>query len=142
MARSLLGINKWAIINGHKAFHIGFITLIYLIVGYIYTYIFERIYGKFDIISENNKPIIIQTFELISMLWIAAIFLVIVDQTSRNIKLPNFLKINHYNYDSYINELRATGIFIFIFLFFQNHLFHKVRSNYIKLTRTTILPDL
>jgi len=142
MVSSFVGINKWIIINGHKLFHIGFITLIYLVFGYVYTYIFERIYGEFDPINESNKSIIIQTLELISMLWVAAIFLVIVNHTSSNLKLPNFLKINHYNYDSYINELRATGIFVFIFLFFQNHLFHKIRSNYIKLTRTTILPNL
>ena len=41
------------------------------------TKLFESIYGKFDIDTENRKSIPIQILELISILWFAAIFLFI-----------------------------------------------------------------
>ena len=58
MTEYWLGIDKEVyIIGGLKILHIGYFTIIYLIFGYLYTKLFEMIYGKFDTDSENQKPI-------------------------------------------------------------------------------------
>lgn len=143
MARSWLGIDKdiWDI-GGHKILHIGYITIIYLFFGYMYAYIFERIFGVYNQVDENNKTVTEQILELIIMLWFAGVFLFIINHTAHILPVPKILRSSKYDHNSHTDEIRSTGIFIFIFLFFQNHLFAKIRSNFIRLTRITILPNI
>jgi hypothetical protein len=131
-----LGIDKQVyLIGGLKILHIGYLTIIYLIFGYLYTNLFESIYGNFDIDVENRKPIIIQILELISMLWFAAVFLFMVDRSAHKIPHPKIFKGYKYSYSEHFKAIREAGIFIFLFLFFQNSIFDKVSNNFINITK-------
>jgi hypothetical protein len=136
MTEYWLGIDKDVyVVGGLKILHIGYLTIIYLIFGYLYTKLFEAIYGKFDTDSENQKPIGIQILELISMLWFAAVFLFMIDRSTHKIPHPKIFKGDKYNYTEYFKALRESGIFIFLFLFFQNSIFDKISNNFINITK-------
>jgi hypothetical protein len=136
MTEYWLGIDKEVyLIGGLKILHIGYLTIIYLIFGYLYTKLFESIYGNFDINVENRKPIAIQILELISMLWFAAVFLFIVDRSAHKIPHPKIFKGYKYSYSEHFKAIREAGIFIFLFLFFQNSIFDKVSNNFINITK-------
>jgi hypothetical protein len=136
MTEYWLGIDKEVyLIGGLKILHIGYLTIIYLIFGYLYTKLFESIYGNFDINVENRKPIAIQILELISMLWFAAVFLFIVDRSAHKIPHPKIFKGYKYSYIEHFKAIREAGIFIFLFLFFQNSIFDKVSNNFINITK-------
>ena len=136
MTEYWLGIDKDVyIIGGLKILHIGYFTIIYLIFGYLYTKLFEMIHGDFDIDVENRKPIAIQILELISMLWFAAVFLFIIYRSAHKIPHPNIFKSYKYSYNENFKAIRESGIFIFMFLFFQNSIFDKVSNNFINITK-------
>jgi len=136
MTEYWLGIDKDVyLIGGLKILHIGYLTIIYLIFGYLYTKLFEMIYGNFDIDVENRKPIARQILELISMLWFAALFLFIVDRSAHKIPHPKIFKGYKYSYSEHFKAIREAGIFIFLFLFFQNSIFDKVSNNFINITK-------
>ena len=136
MTEYWLGIDKDVyIIGGLKILHIGYFTIIYLIFGYLYTKLFEMIHGDFDIDVENRKPIAIQILELISMLWFAAVFLFIIYRSAHKIPHPNIFKSYKYSYNENFKAIRESGIFIFLFLFFQNSIFDKVSNNFINITK-------
>jgi hypothetical protein len=136
MTEYWLGINKDVyLIGGLKILHIGYLTSLYLIFGFLYTKLFEAIYGKFDSEDDNNKHIAIQILELISMLWFAAIFLFIVDRSAHKIPHPKIFKGYKYNYSEYFQAIRQAGIFTFIFLFFQNSIFSKVSQNFVNVSK-------
>ena len=136
MTEYWLGIDKEVyLIGGLKILHIGYLTIIYLVFGYLYTKLFEMIHGDFDIDVENRKPIAIQILQLISMLWFAALFLFIVDRSAHKIPHPKIFKGYKYNYSEYFKGIRESGIFIFLFLFFQNSIFDKVSNNFINITK-------
>jgi hypothetical protein len=131
-----LGIDKDVyMIGGLKILHIGYLTIIYLIFGFLYTKLFEMIYGKIDIGVDNRKPISVQILELISMLWFAAVFLFIVDRSAHKIPHPKIFKGYKYSYSKHFKAIREAGIFIFLFLFFQNSIFDKVSNNFINITK-------
>ena len=136
MTEYWLGIDKDVyLVGGLKILHIGYLTALYLIFGFLYTKLFETIYGKFDIDTENRKSIHIQILELISILWFAAIFLFIVDRSAHKIPHPKIFKGYKYSYSEHFNAIRESGIFIFLFLFFQNSIFDKVSNNFINITK-------
>ena len=123
--------------TGLKILHIGYLTIIYILFGFLYTMVIEFIYGEFNEAKENKKSVFGQTFELISMLWFAAVCLFIVNHTAQKIPIPSYFNYTHVN-----EQFRDAGILVFLFMFFQNHIFSKLRHNYIRLTRQTYLPDL
>jgi hypothetical protein len=136
MTEYWLGIDKDVyIIGGLKILHIGYFTIIYLIFGYLYTKLFEMIHGDFDIDVENRKPIAIQILELISMLWFAAVFLFVIYRSAHKIPHPKIFKSYKYSYNENFKAIRESGIFIFMFLFFQNSIFDKVSNNFINITK-------
>jgi hypothetical protein len=136
MTEYWLGIDKDVyLIGGLKILHIGYLTTLYLIFGFLYTKLFETIYGKFDIDTENRKSITMQILELISMLWFAALFLFIINHTAHKIPHPKIFKGYKYSYSEHFKEIREAGIFIFMFLFFQNYIFMKVRHNFFNITK-------
>ena len=136
MTEYWLGIDKEVyLIGGLKILHIGYLTILYLVFGYLYTRLFEMIHGDFDIDVENRKPIYIQILQLISMLWFAAVFLFIVDRSAHKIPHPKIFKGYKYSYSEHFKAIREAGIFIFLFLFFQNSIFDKVSNNFINITK-------
>ena len=136
MTEYWLGIDREVyLIAGLKILHIGYLTTLYLIFGFLYTKLFEAIYGKFDSAVESRKPIAIQILELIPMLWFAALFLFIINRSADRIPHPKIFKGYKYNYSEHFKEIREAGIFIFMFLFFQNSIFDKVSNNFINITK-------
>ncbi len=136
MTQYWLGIDKDVyIIGGLKILHIGYLTTLYLILGFLYTKLFETIYGKFDTDSENQKSIGIQILELISMVWFAALFLFIINHTADKLPYPSIFNGYKYKYKDHFKEIRQAGLFIFMFLFFQNYIFIKVRHNFVRVTQ-------
>jgi hypothetical protein len=136
MTEYWLGIDKDVyLIGGLKILHIGYLTILYLIFGFLYTKLFETIYGRFDSDAEFKKSIGMQILELITMVWFAAVFLFIINRTARNLPYPSIFKGYKYKYSDHFKEIRQAGIFVFMFLFFQNYIFMKVRHNFFRLTQ-------
>ena len=136
MTEYWLGIDKDVyLVGGLKILNIGYLTALYLIFWFLYTKLFETIYGKFDIDTENRKSIPIQILELISILWFAAIFLFIVDRSAHKIPHPKIFKGYKYSYSEHFKAIRQAGIFTFIFLFFQNSIFDKVSQNFVNVNK-------
>jgi len=136
MTEYWLGIDREVyLIAGLKILHIGYLTTLYLIFGFLYTKLFEAIYGRFDSDAEFKKPIAIQILELISMLWFAALFLFIINHTADRIPHPKIFNGYKYNSSEHFKEIREAGIFIFLFLFFQNSIFEKISNNLINITK-------
>lgn len=56
-----------------KILDIGYITVIYFIIGVIFSRILDWVFGKFNKKNEKNKHLIYIAFELILMIWIIGI---------------------------------------------------------------------
>ena len=64
MTEYWLGIDKDVyLIGGLKILHIGYLTILYLIFGFLYTKLFETIYGRFDSDAEFKKSIGMQILD-------------------------------------------------------------------------------
>jgi len=129
-------------IGGMKILHIGHLTLIYALIGFFYAKIMEFFMGQFNEEEENKKSAIRQTLEVLGMLWFAGVWLFIIDNIAHKIPTPFYLSGYKYNTSSHIDKIRAAGVFIFVFTFFQGPLLNKIRNNFIKVTRNTDLPNL
>lgn len=111
-----------------KVCDIGYITVIYFIVGICLSKIFDTIYGKFNEQKEKIKTMFRQTIELIAMMWVYGIVIYIVKNIIELIPSPfdGIYGFEHLR----VKEVKNAPVFIFIFLFFQEHFRSKLRLYY------------
>ena len=111
-----------------KIFDIGFVTVIYFLVGITLAKLFDSLYGTFDENKESKKSKLIQTIELMLMMWIYGVIIYFV----RNIVeiIPSPLNgIGGFKHIK-LKELKGAPVFVFIFLYFQSYFLAKLKYYY------------
>jgi hypothetical protein len=126
-----MNYKKEIIIRGIKIIDIGFITIIYIVLGIIIAKILDKFFGEFDEEKESKKSIFICILELTLHLWLIAIIIYIVRNITPLIPFPlnGIYGFNHLK----VKELHSAEAFVFSILFFHNfyqsriqHIFSKI----------------
>jgi hypothetical protein len=95
-----------------KVLDIGYITVLYFIIGVLFTRVFDYLFGKYDKLTDKNKHIIYIGLELIVMIWVIGIATYIVRNIVEIIPSP-FDGINGLVHKN-IKELCGAGVFSLI----------------------------
>lgn len=127
-----MGIEKEFLFRSIKIFDIGFVTVIYFILGISLAKLFDSLYGKFDENKESKKSKLILTIELMLMMWMYGIVIYVVRNIVEIIPSP-FNEIGGFQHHR-LKELKSAPVFVFIFLYFQKYFLAKLKYYY-----TTIL---
>ena len=61
------------IIRSLKILDIGYITIIYLIIGLFFAKLFDSMYGKFDKKKESKKTTLQHMLEISGMMWLSGV---------------------------------------------------------------------
>lgn len=111
-----------------KIFDIGYITLIYFILGILCAKLFDKIYDTFDENTEKKKSIARRTLELIGMMWVSGIIIYIVTNIVELIPSPfnGVCGFEHLR----LKELKNGVVFVFVFLYFQKNFKSKLQLLY------------
>ena len=119
---------KETIIRTLKVLDIGYITVIYFILGIGFAKLFDKLYGKFDKKQEDSKSFIQQTLELIGIMWISGVVIYIIKNLVELIPSPvnGIYGFEHQR----VKELKNATVFIFVFLFFQTYFKDKLQYYY------------
>lgn len=119
---------KEFIFRAVKICDIGFVTIIYFILGVTFAKLFDLLYGKFDENREKYKSKIIQTLELIGIMWVYGIVIYMVRNVVEIIPSPldGIGGFEHHR----LKELKSAPVFVFIFLYFQTYFLSKLKYYY------------
>lgn len=107
-----------------KILDIGYITVIYFILGLITSRILDKYYGKFDKINENKKSVFNVGIEIVVMMWILAILIYLARNFVEGIPSPfdGLLGFQH----NLVKELGSASVFAMMlfsyFYFFKSKL--------------------
>jgi len=121
-----MNINKDIIFRAVKIFDIGYVTVIYFLVGIFMAKAIDNYFGKFDKKKESNKSFLIRTLELIGMIWLYGIILYVVKNIIELLPSP-FDDIGGFKHEQ-LKELKNATVFWFVFLFFQTHFKEKLQA--------------
>jgi hypothetical protein len=115
-------------IRGLKIIDIGYITVIYFLIGIVFAKLFDKLYGTFDPVAEKKKSMTQQTLELIGMMWVTGVVTYIIRNVVQLIPSPvdNLFGFQHLR----VKELTSAGTFTFVFLFFQAYFKSKLQYYY------------
>jgi hypothetical protein len=107
-----------------KILDIGYISVIYFILGLIISRLFDKYYGKFDKKNYDNKSIYTVGTELVVLIWIIGIVIYIVRNLAQLIPSP-FDGINGFKHNL-VKELGSAAVFTMIVMsytyYFKNKL--------------------
>ena len=121
-------IKKEIVIRIIKIIDIGYVTLVYFILGLIFAKTGDKIFGKFNEKKENTKPIIKITFEIILYLWVIGVIM----YTVRNIvPLVPFPLDGIYGFDHLrVKEVTSGAVFILAFISYFEYYQKKIKNFY------------
>jgi len=129
-----MNYSKEIIVRSIKIIDIGYITSLYLILGIITAYLFDKYFGVFDKKKEEEKPLFQSIIELIFQLWLIGVVIYI----ARNIvPLIPFPLNGIYGFDhSKVKELTSAVAFSISFMYFFRY--YEYKSIYVisKLTNS------
>ena len=122
---------KELIIRTIKIIDIGFITIIYFIIGIFLAKKCDNFLGKFDEVKEEKKSIYKSLIELLLYLWFIGIVIYIVRNIVPLIPFPldGIYGFQHLK----VKKVTSTSIFCIAFLYFQKHYQNKIKYIYSKL---------
>jgi len=120
-----MNYKKEIIIRSIKILDIGYITVIYFILGLILAKLFDKYLGKFDKNKEDKKSILRSILELSLYLWFIGIVIYVV----RNIvPLIPFPLNGVYGFDHLrVKEVTSATVFIISFMYFQQYYQDKIK---------------
>ena len=98
-----------------KVFDIGYITVIYSILGYCVLYSLYLVFGEYDKKRDEEKSTLHISLELIGLLWLSAIFFYIIrNVVGDNLPSPfhNIAGYNHYK----LKEFTSASVFVYLFM--------------------------
>ena len=123
--------NKELIIRIIKIIDIGFITIIYFIIGIFLAKECDKFLGEFNEVKEQKKPIYRSIIELLLYLWFIGIIIYITRNVVPLIPFPldGIYGFQHLK----VKELTSTSIFCIAFLYFQKHYQNKIKYIYSKI---------
>jgi hypothetical protein len=111
-----------------KVLDLGYITIIYFIMGFSLAIIFDRVMGQFDEDDADKKSTIRIALELILHVWFIGTIGYIVRNLTELIGSP-LDGISGFDH-SRVKELGNASVFTLIFIFFQNHFRSKLQYLY------------
>lgn len=117
-------IKKEALFRLTKIIDIGYVVIIYFIIGVSLAKLTDMIFGTYDSEAEQKKSFIRLCAEIIGLIW----FNLIVFYVARNVVewIPSPLH-GHYGYDHYrLKELSGAAILGATYVFFQTNLRNKL----------------
>jgi hypothetical protein len=116
------------IIRSLKILDIGYITIIYLIIGLFFAKLFDTMYGKFDKEKETKKTRLQHILEISGIMWLSGVVVYIIKNLVELIPSP----LDHIDgFDHLrVKELKNAGVFTFIFLYFQRYFKDKIQYFY------------
>ena len=111
-----------------KIFDIGYVTVIYFIIGIIFAKLFDKIFGTFDEKKEKDKSFLRRSLDLIGLMWLSGIVIYIVKNIVELIPSPFD---GMYGFDHMkLKELKSGAVFTVIFLLFQSYFKGKLQYYY------------
>lgn len=116
------------LVRSIKIIDIGYITIIYFVIGLFFAKVFDTYYGKFDAKKESKKTKLRHMLELAGIMWLSGIVIYIVRNTVELIPSP----MDHIHGFEHlkVKELKNAAIFSFIFLYFQSYFKAKLQFFY------------
>jgi hypothetical protein len=120
-----MNYKKEIIIRSIKIVDIGYITIIYFILGLILAKLCDKYLGNFDINKEKKKPILRSIFELCLYLWFIGVIIYVV----RNIvPLIPFPLDGVYGFEHLrVKEVTSATVFTISFIYFQKYYQDKIK---------------
>jgi hypothetical protein len=107
-----------------KILDIGYITVIYFVLGLITSRILDKYYGKFDKVNENKKSVFNVGIEIVVMMWVLAILIYLARNFVEGIPSPfdGLFGFQH----NLVKELGSASVFAMMlfsyFYFFKSKL--------------------
>jgi len=112
--------HKQGVIILFKMLDIGYVVLIYFILGVTIAKLSDMIYGEYDAEADKDKSIIRLCAEIVGMLWLDLVLFYMVRNIVQWIPSP-FHGI--YGYDHYrLKELNSMVILFATYIYFQKNL--------------------
>jgi hypothetical protein len=120
-----MNYKKELIIRSIKIVDIGYITIIYFILGLILAKLCDKYLGKFDENKENNKSILRSILELSLYLWFIGVIIYVVRNIVPLIPFPldGMYGFKHLK----VKEVTTATVFIISFMYFQEHYQDKIK---------------
>ena len=116
------------IIRGIKIFDIGYITAIYFVMGLICAMALDKIFGKYDTKSADEKPFWRILLEAVSYVWLLGVLAYFARNIAEHFPFP--LDGVHGFQHSLVKELATGSIFMTILMFYSSNLQDRLRYLY------------
>jgi hypothetical protein len=121
-------LDKDLSIRSIKLLDIGYITVIYFIIGIAMVKLCDIFFGKYDEEREKKKSSLRRGLECIAIMWLFGIVIYLVRNITELIPSP-FDGIRGFDHMR-VKELKDATIFTFVFLHFQEFFSEKFKSYY------------
>jgi len=106
-------------IRSIKILDIGYIGLIYFVLGILLARLMQNFFKKFDKKKEDKKGFFRQIIELILIIWLFSVTTYIIRNVAELIPSP-FDGLYGFEH-KLVKELSGASTFVFIFLYFQDY---------------------
>lgn len=126
-----MNYKKEIIVRSIKILDIGYITIIYFILGLILAKICDKKLGKFDEKKASKKTIFQHIFELILYLWFIGVVIYIIRNLVPLIPFPleGVYGFKHLK----VKELTSATVFSISFMYFQVYYQNKIKYIFSKI---------
>jgi hypothetical protein len=132
-------LKKEITIRSIKMVDIGFITVLYFILGYSVSLLLNKLYEKFVDLNENEKPTYKLVYELLIHVWIIGIFVYIARNIVEEIPSPlhGIKGFDHYR----VKELHSATTFTLIIFYSQPYIHKKINILYKRISNNNHTPS-
>jgi hypothetical protein len=114
-----------------KIIDIGYVSMMYIMLAILMSYLFDRILGKFNKEEEDKKSSVRVIAELLGIFWVYGIIIYIIKNIVQIIPFP-LDNMGGYSHDS-LKNIQTAGIFTAIFFYFQKNLKNRLENIYNKI---------
>jgi hypothetical protein len=127
----MVNYKKELIVRSIKILDIGYITIIYVMLGIILAKLCDKKLGDFDEKEADKKSIYQHIFELILLLWLIGVIIYIVRNLVPLIPFPldGLYGFNHLK----MKELTSATFFTISFMYFQVYYQNKIKYVFSKI---------
>ena len=100
-----------------KMFDIGYLTVVHFLLALGFGKLLDMIYGNYDQVEENKKPLIQIMFEVIGMFWVTGVFIYIYRNVVRYVPSPfdGYFGFKH----ALVKEITDGSVFVLVFFYAQ-----------------------
>jgi hypothetical protein len=115
-----------------KLIDIGYVTVIYFVLGFACAVMYDKVLGKFDEKSQENKSSVRISLELILHIWTIGVLTYFARNLVALIPFPldGVMGFNHLK----VKELILATVFVLVLISFQDHLRDKLKYLLARLT--------